>query len=91
MKLIIAEKAIAGEHIAKTLSPDAKTKQISKKLPIFIFNFQGEETILIPLNGHIQNLDFPKRFSSWLGVDVRKLINSEILYINTEKEISKTL
>ncbi|MDD2531102.1 MAG: DNA topoisomerase I [Candidatus ainarchaeum sp.] len=98
MKLIISEKAIAGENIADLLS-DGSVKQLSVSgAKVFEFNWKGEEVKLVPLRGHISDVEFPKKFANWRGVDVRELINpKEIIYsqkefniINALKEVARS-
>ncbi len=92
MKLIVSEKAIAGEHIADLLS-DGSVKQVSVAgARVFEFNWKGEEVKLVPLRGHISDVEFPKKFANWRGVDVRELINpKEIIYSKKEFNIINAL
>ena len=78
MDIIISEKAIAGERIANILADtDVKQKQFNGAR-VFEFEWKGKDIRLIPLRGHISDVDFPKSFSRWKGIDVRDLINADI-------------
>ncbi|MFH1588293.1 MAG: DNA topoisomerase [Candidatus Diapherotrites archaeon] len=84
MKLIISEKAIAGKRIASILAgTDVPVSNISNA-QAFEFSRQGEEYVIVPLRGHITDIDFPKKYSYWIGTDLRKLTFAEIEYIGKE-------
>lgn len=85
MDIIVSEKAIAGENIAALLADSKiKTKNILGA-KVFEFNWKGKEVCLIPLKGHISDVEFEKKYDNWRGVDVRELINQKII-VYTEKE-----
>lgn len=85
MDLIISEKSIAGENIAQLLADGGvKTKSVSGAR-VFEFSWKGKEIQLVPLRGHISDVEYPKKYANWRGVDVRELINPEII-IYSEKE-----
>ena len=64
MNVIIAEKAIAGRRIAEILSY-GKAKEQREKGAVFIeFEREGENYVVVPLRGHIMNVDFPKRLDA---------------------------
>ncbi|MCD6229882.1 MAG: DNA topoisomerase I, partial [Candidatus Diapherotrites archaeon] len=77
MRLIISEKVIAGNKIAAILSNGTAEKRFSGKIPVWNFEFQGEKTTVIPLSGHILDVDYPRKYNSWLGTDLEKLITVE--------------
>ena len=61
MDLIISEKAIAGENIAQLLADgDVKHKTVSGA-KVFEFNWKGKEIQLVPLRGHISDVEYPKK------------------------------
>jgi DNA topoisomerase I len=92
MQLIISEKAIAGENIAQLLA-DGTVKQSSVSgAKVFEFNWKGNQIKLVPLRGHISDVEYPKKFANWRGVDVRELINpAEIIYSEKEFNIINAL
>ncbi|MFH1752397.1 MAG: DNA topoisomerase I [archaeon] len=87
MKLIIAEKAIAGKRIAEILSNNSSTLQMLNNAMVLSFQQEKEGIEVIPLSGHIVEVDFPKKYSYWIGTDLRKLVNAEIEYVGTQKNI----
>ncbi len=87
MKLIISEKAIAGERISSFLADgDVKQKNISGARS-FEFNWKGEEVVLIPLRGHISDVEFPKEYSNWMSTDFKKLASAKVVYAKKEFRI----
>jgi len=85
MDLIISEKAIAGENIAKYLADSGVKMNSVSGARVFEFSWGGKDIMLVPLRGHISDVEFLKKYSNWRGVDVRELINPEII-IYSEKE-----
>lgn len=61
MKLVITEKNIAADKIAKLLCDVGKPEAASVyKTPCYKFKHQGEEWVTIGLRGHILKLAFPE-------------------------------
>jgi len=91
VKLIIAEKAIAGKKISEILSNGSEKTELVQGIPVFHFSFKDSDFLLVPLKGHIMDVGFPSHLRYWIGVDVRKLASSEILYLPTEHAIASLL
>lgn len=91
MKLIVTEKNIAAERIAKILgSGNVKTEK-SYTIPIYRFGEDGSETAVIGLKGHILKVDFPEEYSNWQKVTPESLIEAKIVKVPTQKQIIKAL
>ncbi len=84
MELIIAEKAIAGKRIASILAGKEIAASAERGAQFFPF---GEGKLLVPLRGHVKDVEFPKQYSYWIGTDLQKLVFAPIEYIETEKGI----
>lgn len=91
LQLIITEKAIAGRRIAAILAGKQIAASSVGKAQAFEFKKEGKELIVLPLRGHIVDVDFPKHYSYWIGTDLKKLIRAEIEYIGKEKQIISAL
>lgn len=91
MILIIAEKEIAGRRIAQLLSDDKFHTEKHRTKPYFVFTKESKEYVVVPLKGHIKDVDFPSRYSAWIGTDLKSLINAEILYGQKEEDIISLL
>lgn len=87
MKLIISEKSIAGERIAEILSNGKVLTKNVLGAKVFEFNFKGDLIRLIPLRGHISDVEFPKNYSSWSQVSIHDLIDAKIIYSKKEYRI----
>ncbi|MEK6959419.1 MAG: DNA topoisomerase I [archaeon] len=87
MDLIISEKSIAGERIAQLLADGKVVNKSIAGARVFEFTWKGLEYRVIPLRGHISDVEFPKKYSNWYGIDVRELIDAEIVYSETEGAI----
>ena len=69
MRLIIAEKSIAAKRIAEILAVQAP--KLIREGPVQIWDI-GNDTLVIPLRGHILNCDFPKEYDSWTQVNLHQ-------------------
>ncbi len=87
MKLIIAEKKIAGERIAKILSNGKAKKEYRHGIPIWKY----KDWILVPLSGHIIEHDFPREYKDWRKIDVRKLLEIKPIEYYKYPRIAKVL
>jgi DNA topoisomerase-1 len=88
MILIIAEKAIAGRRIAAILAGRELAGERSGYAVRFDFEKDGKKYTVLPLSGHIVDVDFPVSYKHWLGTDLKKLAFAEVNYVETEKAIS---
>ncbi len=91
MKLIITEKSIAGQRISEILSDGTAKAAREGNAQVISFERGGEDFLVIPLRGHIVDVDFPKQYSYWLGTDLKKLVAAPIEYIGKEKDIIEAL
>jgi len=82
MRLIITEKHNTAKRIASILSAKVESKKRGK-INYYVF----DETIVLGLRGHIVSPDFPEHLKDWRKVDLRDLIDAEIVTIPTEREI----
>ena len=91
MKLIVAEKPIAGRRIAELLADSKVTEKRINSVPTYHFERNNEPCVVIPLRGHIKDVDFPKRYSPWVGTDLKALVYSNIEYAEKERNIISLL
>lgn len=87
MKLIIAEKSIAGERIAQLLADGGVITKTITGARVFEFKLNGEDIRLIPLRGHISDVEFPKNYSNWSQVLIHDLIDAKVIYTKKEYRI----
>ena len=85
MRLIVAEKPIAAKRIADILG----TPKTVLKNNIECHILDG--TVVIPLKGHITNVDFPHEYKDWEKTDLNSLANADIHYDINNKSIAKAL
>lgn len=85
MRLIVAEKPIAAKRIAEILG-EAK---LLKKFGVECYKI--DDSIIVPLKGHIENVDFPEEYKSWEHTDLNKLIDADLVYLPTQEDIIKAL
>ena len=78
LTLIIAEKADAARRISYFLSDGGSKQKKAKGLSYIEFG-EGDHTVVIPLSGHIIEIDFPKELNDWKSVNLSTLVDSKIL------------
>lgn len=91
MILILAEKPMAGERIAKILSGGKVKRSYYKKHPYWEFSLNGQPAVLVPLKGHIVDVDFPKELNKWTEDGLEKLLAAPILTKASEYTIVQLL
>jgi DNA topoisomerase-1 len=85
MRLIIAEKPIAAKRIADILG---KPKTVLRNNVECHFL---DGIVIVPLKGHLTNVDFPPEYSDWSKTDLGALVNARIHYDITSLSIARTL
>ncbi len=88
MQLIIAEKNLAGQRIAEVLGGKTTRSQARGFVKYYSFTRGVEESTVIPLRGHIVEVDFPKQYSYWKGTDLKELAKAPILYSPNDAAIA---
>ncbi len=90
-KLIIAEKRNAAQRIAKILSDGTSKFVRSGRTGYFLFEKDGDEYFVVPLRGHIVELDYDEKFKRWDIGNLIELINEKPKKINKERGIINIL
>ncbi len=91
MILIIAEKPIAGLRIANILSDGKLSRKSYRKHPYWEFSFQGEPAVLIPLKGHIVDVDFPEALGRWSEDTLLDIPRADLRRVITERTVASLL
>jgi DNA topoisomerase-1 len=85
MKLVVAEKPIAAKRIASILGSPKSVLKAGVEC------YQLEDSIVVPLKGHIMDVDFPKKYANWGQTDLFALTVAPLLYEPTQQSIVKAL
>ncbi len=91
MILILAEKPMAGARIANILSGGKAVKRAFKKHPYWEFEFNGRPAVLVPLKGHVVDVDFPKELNKWSEDTLRDLLSAPLLTRATDYTVVQLL
>lgn len=91
MRLIICEKDNAAKRISDILSSGHFKVEKRGRVPVYKFAWNKDNTAVIGLRGHILNMDFPKKYNNWSGVDPRDLINVEPTRMVSARSIAGVL
>jgi DNA topoisomerase-1 len=87
-RLTIAEKSIAAKRIAEILSEGkAKTR---KEGTVSVFEI-GDQDFVVPLRGHIVDVDYPKKHASWQMTDLKELVDAPVVYSPSVHSIASVL
>ncbi len=89
--IIITEKADAARRIAYILSDGESKQKRVKGLNYIEFQKDGLPNIVIPLSGHIVELDFPPDMKDWKSVELEKLIDAPVMKNITNKSAFNSL
>lgn len=87
MRLVITEKMTAGKRISDILATGKVREIRAGDVPVWTF----EDTVVVPLSGHIMDVGFGEKYSSWAKVDVVDLAKAKIQYLETKKAITDTI
>ncbi len=74
---IITEKADVARRISFFLSEGKAKSKRSKGHNYIEFEKDGNTYVVVPLSGHIVEINFPPSMKDWKSVDLRKLVESE--------------
>jgi DNA topoisomerase-1 len=88
MKAIIAEKQIAAERIASILCKGKPERQNEKKITVFSID---DNTIVIPLRGHVLNVDYEKKYNDWRTTNLHSLVDAPVKYLTSQPGITSVL
>ena len=86
MHLIVTEKNITARKIAQILIQGHKEKKVDG-----VSVYEGDDTSVIGLSGHIVNIDFPAEYNNWQNTSPRNLIWAETETEYTQKKIATAL
>ena len=86
MQLIIAEKSTAAETIAKNLAETKIKTEEFGPVKVWYTKINGEETVVMPLKGHIKNVRYPETFKKWSEETLMKMIDAKLVYIPVAEE-----
>ena len=80
MKLVVAEKVIAGKRIAELLADSKPKEKKIKGIPVWEFTRDGQEWAVLPLRGHVVDVDFPKKYRTWFHATIKALLDAPVEY-----------
>ncbi|MEM3190706.1 MAG: DNA topoisomerase I [Candidatus Parvarchaeota archaeon] len=83
MQMIIAEKSTAAETIAKNLSESRISSKEYGPVKVWITKINGEESVVIPLKGHIKEVKYPSKYKKWSYDTLKEMIYSKLDYADT--------
>ncbi len=86
MQLVIAEKSTAAETIAKNLAETKIRSEEYGPVKVWFTKINGEDTIVIPLKGHIKNVKYPETFKKWKEETLMKMISAKLMYVPSAEE-----
>lgn len=85
--MIIAEKPIAAERIAEILSGGKKKTFLNRGVECH----ELDGSIVIPMKGHILEVDFPESYRSWQKTELGALVDAPVNYEPNQKQIADVI
>ncbi len=89
--LIVCEKNIAAERIARILSNGTYKRNYLGRTAVYNFDSGGEQYAVIGLRGHILNLDYPQEYNKWDLSNLREVLNAKPVKQVVEWSIANAL
>jgi len=86
MHLIVTEKNITARKIAQILFGGVKERKVDG-----VSVYEGDDTAIVGLSGHIVNIDFPAEYNNWQGTAPKDLIWAKTEMKYTQKKIATAL
>ncbi len=86
MQLIIAEKSTAAETIAKNLGESRLKSQEFGPVKVWFTKINGEDSVIVPLKGHIKSVVYPDTFKKWDENTLLKMVDSRLDYVPLAEE-----
>jgi len=77
MRIIVSEKAIAAKRIAEILANKEPRAINEGRTTVFDI---GDDTVVIPMSGHVLNVDFPREYNNWRATNLNQLIAAPLVY-----------
>ncbi len=88
MRIIVAEKAIAAKRISEILG--SKVPKPIREGRTTVYDI-GDDTLVIPMSGHVLNVDYPRDYNNWRATNLLQLIDAPLQYKSSMPAISKAL
>src|SRR5688572_2050626 len=76
-RLILAEKHSAARRLVQILSERKAETVRSDGLTVFHFPRGGDDFVVVPLRGHVVEIDYPPELRDWKTTDLKDLIDAE--------------
>ena len=76
-RLVITEKNNTAVRIAVILSGGSMKRSYPHRVPVFEFEREGVDHVVVGLRGHILNLDYPESLNDWERTDLKVLVRAE--------------
>ena len=89
--LIIAEKFDAARRISYILSEGTSKQKRTAGMNYIEFSDGNERNVMVPLSGHIVELDFPEEFHDWSKSDLSRMVFSDLIVKVKNKTAHSTL
>ncbi len=89
--LIVCEKNIAAERIARILSSGTYKRNYLGRTAVYNFDSGGEQYAVVGLRGHILNLDYPQEYNKWDLSNLREVLNAKPVKQVVEWSIARAL
>ncbi len=87
MILILAEKYQAAKKIAEAIGSNVTRKKAGRNLYYFEVDWNGKRAYVVPLRGHIIDIDFPPKYRRWELSTLRDMIREKPVEKVTDREI----
>ncbi len=90
-RLLLAEKFSAALRLAKILSEGTAKKVRGEGVSHFTFSSGPDEVIVLPLRGHVVEIDYPDAYQDWKRVDLHALVDLTPIRLESRPAVHEAL
>lgn len=91
LRLVLAEKHSAARRLARILSEGKAGRVREDGLTLFRFSRRGDEFVIVPLRGHVVEIDYPADLRDWRSTDLNRLIDTEPVRLESPPQLHDAL
>lgn len=90
-RLVLAEKASAARRLVQILSEGMAETVRAEGFSYFQFSNGGDDVIVVPLRGHVVEIDYPAELHSWRETDLDRLLDAEPVRVESTPALHDVL
>jgi DNA topoisomerase I len=90
-RLVLAEKNSAARRLVQILAEGKSARVREDGITYFRFANNGDEFLIVPLRGHVVEIDYPLDLQDWKTTDLDRLIDAEPVRLESPPALHEAL